>query len=76
MVNQLTANNCENISHIEVSTETLHKGEKIYNTSKKEGINHGPQAKKGKKYQGGQGGGEPKKPHVIDPWSTELKEVM
>ena len=35
-----------------------------------------PPGKKGKKDQGVQGGEDPKKPRVIHPWSTELKEVF
>ena len=46
---------CENIPHIEMPAELLHQGEKRQKTSTEEGKNQGPQSKKGKKYQGGQG---------------------
>ena len=76
MVNQLTAKNYEKISHIEVPTEILHQGEKRQNTSTKEGKNQIPQEEKGKNYQEGQGGEDPKKPRIIHAWSTDLKEVF
>ena len=76
MVNQLAAEKCEKISHIEVPKKLLHQGEKRQNTSTKEEKNQGPQAKKGKKDQGVKGGEEPKKPRVIHCWSTDLKEVF
>ena len=39
MVNQLAAEKCEKISHIEVPTELLHQGEKRQKTSTKGGNN-------------------------------------
>ena len=76
MVNHITTKKCEKISHREVATEFLHQGEKKYNTYTNEGKNPGNHEKKGKKYHGGQGGGEPKKTRVINPWSNKLKEVF
>ena len=68
-------NNGENISHIEVPTELLQQVEKQHNTSTKDGNNTRPQENKGNKYQGGQGGGDPKKPRSIHLWITKLREV-
>ena len=75
MLNQPTPNNGENISHIEVPTELLHQVEKQHNTSTKDGNNTRPQENKGNKYQGGQGGGDPKKPRSMHLWITKLREV-
>ena len=54
----------------------LHYGEKIYNTTTKEGKNQGTQTKKGKKYKWGKGREETKKPRAVHPWSIKPKEVL
>ena len=75
MVNQLTAKNCEKISHIEVPTGFLYQGGKRQNIFTKEGGKTGPQSKKGKKDQGVQLVGDANKSCFMHSCSTKLKWV-